>query len=281
MSPLRYPGGKSKLLGYFSQLIMENSFYGKTYCEPYAGGAGLALKLLTHGYVERVRLNDIDPAIYAFWVSALFQPEAFCKLIEQTPISVEEWRRQREIYKASDANNSMQLGFAAYYLNRTSRSGIIDGSGPIGGHQQDGKWKIDARFNKQNQISNIKALSKFSKLIEVTNCDAIEFIQDSLDHKDTFLYLDPPYYQNGKKLYKNFYVHEDHKSVCALLEKNRTAAWIVSYDFCQQIIEIYRQFTPTVYRLQYSAATVGAGVEVIFASDSVQLPNFDGFKLAA
>jgi len=76
-SPLRYPGGKAKLFPFFVELIRCNKLYGAEYCEPYSGGAGLAIKLLTNGFVDKISINDIDKSIYAFWISALFDTERF------------------------------------------------------------------------------------------------------------------------------------------------------------------------------------------------------------
>src|SRR5690606_38605537 len=107
---------------------------------------GLAIKLLTSGFVARISINDIDRSIYAFWISALFDTDKFCRLIEKTPINIDEWYQQREIWEEGDADDALSLGFSAFFLNRTNRSGIIEGAGPIGGYAQKGNWKIDVRL---------------------------------------------------------------------------------------------------------------------------------------
>jgi DNA adenine methylase len=63
-SPLRYPGGKSRIFPFVSQLFYENGMIGSSYAEPYAGGAGLALRLLFDEYVDKIYLNDLDKSIY-------------------------------------------------------------------------------------------------------------------------------------------------------------------------------------------------------------------------
>ncbi|HZF94390.1 MAG TPA: DNA adenine methylase [Allosphingosinicella sp.] len=281
ISPLRYPGGKAKLFSFFVRVIEENALFDRCYAEPYAGGAGLALKLLGHGFVQRIELNDIDPAIFAFWRSAMNETEAFCRLLWDTPLNVEEWRRQREIYKAGVGEGQLALGFAAYFLNRTSRSGIIEGSGPIGGYAQAGEWKIDARLNKFGQTSLIQSLAKLRDYISVQNEDAMLFSDSRLKSAGHFLYLDPPYYVKGKKLYKNFYRHNDHAGIAELLERHREGCWILSYDHVPEICKLYGAFAPTIYKLNYSAGTKSVGEEVIFASDSVRIPCVPGFRLAA
>ena len=106
-SPLRYPGGKAKLYPYFVELIKTNKLIGSEYCEPYAGGAGLAIRLLVGGFVQKVSINDIDSSIYAFWVSVLFDTKRFCALIDKTPISIDEWYLQNEIWEDNDLGNPL------------------------------------------------------------------------------------------------------------------------------------------------------------------------------
>lgn len=279
-SPLRYPGGKAKLYPFFVELIKENRLYGSEYCEPYAGGAGLAIQLLTLGFVDRVSINDIDRSIYAFWKSALFDTERFCQLIEKTPITIEEWRNQKEVWLGEDTNDCLKLGFSTYFLNRTNRSGIIEGAGPIGGYDQAGTWKIDARLTKDAQIQNIKWLSKFSKQIEVQNIDAFDFFRAKAKRKNSLVYLDPPYFVKGQKLYKNFYEPKDHLKIARALKSKRNFNWIVSYDDVPQIRDAYSSFNPVRYHLNYSAGDKGVGTEVIFLSDALILPAVPGFKIS-
>ncbi|HAY93871.1 DNA adenine methylase, partial [Shewanella sp.] len=77
-TPLRYPGGKGKLAYYLKALIQENNLLDCHYIEPFAGGAGVAFELLMQEYVRKVTINDIDPAIHAFWFSVLNHTDEFC-----------------------------------------------------------------------------------------------------------------------------------------------------------------------------------------------------------
>lgn len=280
-SPLRYPGGKARLFPFFVDLISKNRLFGVEYCEPYAGGAGLALKLLINGFVDRVALNDIDPAIYAFWISILRETDAFCRLIENTAVTVDEWHRQRKIWTAGDVRMPLHLGFSAYFLNRTSRSGIIEGAGPIGGYAQSGEWKIDVRLIKDRQIENIRSVAVFSKQIRVTKMDALLFIKRRLKDSGRLCYLDPPYYVKGSKLYKNFYNHSDHVEIAEVLRNSRKTNWLVSYDDVEPIREIYHDFAPISYSLPYSAGRKTVGREVIYLSDTLEIPSLRTFKAAA
>lgn len=120
-TPLRYPGGKTSLFEFFDELIKRHDWRDMTYIEPYAGGAGAALSLLLLEKVKKIVINDYDPAIYSFWHSVVHQPEQFIELIEKTPITIDEWHRQKAIYKKADVDDIMSLGFATFYLNRTNR----------------------------------------------------------------------------------------------------------------------------------------------------------------
>jgi DNA adenine methylase len=280
-SPLRYPGGKAKLFPFFANLITKNGLLGSHYCEPYAGGAGLALRLLTCGFVDRILINDIDKSIYAFWKVALEKSDQFCSKIERTPITIDEWHKQKSLWKKGNEKNFLELGFAAYFLNRTNRSGIISGAGPIGGYNQNGKWKIDARLIKEKQIENIKSLSKFRKEIHVSNLDAMEFFQKNARNQKSFFYLDPPYYVKGSKLYTNFYQQTDHERIAKKLEKNRKAKWVVTYDDVPEIREAYSSFSPIEYYLNYSVGKKTIGTEVMFLSDTLSSPDAQNLGVAA
>lgn len=280
-SPLRYPGGKAKLYPFFAELININHLFGSLYCEPYAGGAGLAFRLLSAGFVERICINDIDKSIYAFWKSALFSTEDFCRLINETPITIEEWYRQRDVWRDCDPSKPLQLGFSAYFLNRTNRSGIIEGAGPIGGYEQKGEWKIDVRFIKKTQIANIRSLALYARQVEVQNVDAMEFIDKNIGRQNCITYLDPPYFVKGHKLYKNFYEPHDHAMIADILSRNRSLRWVVSYDDVPEIRAAYQIFSPISYSLNYSAGKKSIGSEVMFLSDSLLAPSIGGFNLAA
>ena len=138
-SPLRYPGGKRKLYGFFSQLIKVNNLDKGVYAEPFAGGAGLALKLLFKGDVGHIFINDIDKSLHAFWESVLNHTADLCELINVTPVNMEIWYLQQSIQMNPGEASTLELGFSTFYLNRTNRSGILKG-GVIGGKDQAGSY---------------------------------------------------------------------------------------------------------------------------------------------
>jgi DNA adenine methylase len=270
LSPLRYPGGKAKLFPFFAGLIEENDLFGCEYREPYAGGAGLALNLLAGGFISRVHLNDIDPGIFAFWRSATQSPEALCSLVAAAQLNIDEWYRQREIRRRPDQHSELELGFATLYLNRANRSGIIEGAGPVGGYHQSGTLRLDARFNKDTVIERIQLVRELAERISVTNIDAVQYINTYGGADGDVMYLDPPYYVRGQRLYKNFYEHDDHQRISESV-RELTGNWVVSYDDVPAIRTLYSWASPLQLTLRYTAGTSAIGREVVFVSSSLRV----------
>jgi DNA adenine methylase len=273
-SPLRYPGGKQILGKIVGHLISLNGATGGTYAEPYAGGAGVALGLLFGEHVDRVLINDRDTRIYSFWRSVLNSTEHFIELLHKTPTSVKEWARQRNIYQHPSRHSQLTVGFAAFYLNRCNRSGIIATGGPIGGQDQKGRWKIDARFNREELERRIRKIALYRERICVTKKDAIDFVAEdiaALKPADRpFVYLDPPYYGKGRDLYLSFYEHDDHAELARLMMRQKKFPWIMSYDNVPQIAKLYRDLRQVRFSLDYSARERREGSEVlIFRRDLV------------
>ena len=147
VSPLRYPGAKWRLENFVSAILKDNNLEGGHYAEPFAGGASLALSLLLNGTVSEVHLNDLDRSVFAFWKSITEYSDDLIKRIISTPVTMDVWFTQREIQKNKKNADILDLGFSTFFLNRTNRSGILT-AGVIGGKNQIGPWKIDARYNK-------------------------------------------------------------------------------------------------------------------------------------
>lgn len=268
-SPLRYPGGKAKVADYFKQVFKDNLLYDGIYVEPYAGGSSVALSLLFNEYVSKIVINDIDKSIYAFWHSVLNDTDRLCKLINDTPISIDNWQKQKNIQKSKNRYGLLKVGFSTFFLNRTNRSGILN-AGVIGGNSQSGAWKMDARFNKKELIKRIERIAYYKGKIELYNMDAIRLTQTL--KKDlpaqTLFYFDPPYYVKGKDLYLNFYNDGDHNEIAKEVSDLNKHKWIVTYDNVPFIQKLYDNFRQVKYHLNYSAAAASKGEELmIFSND--------------
>ena len=215
-SPLRYPGGKGQMYKFVLDIIYKNNLLGCNYIEPFAGGAGIAIRLLLEGKVDSIYLNDYDRSIYSFWYSIVNETERFIKKIESTEVNIESYYIQKEIQKRKDEVDLFELGFSTFFLNRTNRSGIIS-SGPIGGYDQKGKFKIDCRFNRNSLVKLIKTISYKREHIFLYNMDAKDFIYE-ITKENSFFFIDPPYYNKGKDLYVNFFNHEDHELLAEVIK---------------------------------------------------------------
>ncbi|MGO4783812.1 DNA adenine methylase [Cryobacterium sp. W22_MBD10_FK3] len=264
-SPLRYPGGKSKLAGFFADLIQERGLPDVTYVEPFAGGAGAGLALLQMEVVNRLVINDLDVAVYSFWQSIVTQNEQFARLIESAPLDLEEWARQKEIYRRADARDTLQLGFAFFYLNRTNRSGVLH-AGVIGGKAQSGSYRIDARFNRTDLAARVRALERLSERITVTAIDGKRCFETYSEDQNAFLYVDPPYVEMGGSLYLNSFTHRDHAALAGAINRAEHGNWLLTYDDVPLIRDLYRDRDIFDFELSYSAHRVEKARELMIAA---------------
>ena len=239
-SPLRYPGGKTALTSRVAELLRCNSLDRGDYAEPYAGGAGLALSLLYAGHVAELHLNDVDPAVTSLWRCILARTDELIARLQDVELSVNEWRKQREIYLSGDTGDELRLALATLYLNRTNRSGIIKSGGIIGGKKQNGPYKMGCRFNMEALSDRIRRISKHADRITFTSHDALHFmtLMDASLPKRSFLYIDPPYYAKGADLYMSYYRSEDHCDLADTILKLERP-WLLTYDNVDPIRKLY------------------------------------------
>lgn len=276
-SPLRYPGGKNRLAKFIANLCVENNINGH-YVEPYSGGASVALYLLIKNVMQKITINDYDRSIYAFWYSVLNCTDKLCELIYNIEINVENWQKARAIQQNKENAKLLELGFSTFFLNRTNISGIIRG-GIIGGKDQNGKFKIDCRYNKNELIKRIKLISIYKKQIDLHNLDAIDLIQNinkkSISNNSIF-YFDPPYFQKGASLYMNHYTNSQHFEISQAIKKIKNFNWIISYDDTPEIEKIYNWVNKKrmiKYSLNHSAYKSREGKEILFFSKNMLIPK--------
>lgn len=243
------------------------------YVEPYAGGASVALSLLIDGYAKKIYINDNDYGIYCFWKSILECTNDFIEYIEQMPITIDSWELQKNIYNNMQNHSIIDIGFATFFLNRCNYSGIIKG-GPIGGKQQLGNWKIDARFNKVELIERILKIAEYKNSIKLYNEDTLLLLKKHSKYfEKCLLYLDPPYFNKGYQLYNNHYKKDDHAKIADIVKKLK-GQWIVSYDNVPEIINLYNFVeNPIEFNISYSAGKNKKGKEIMFISNKSIIPN--------
>jgi DNA adenine methylase len=273
-SPLRYPGGKGKLVPLIKLMIEKTELVNSTYIEPFAGGAGAALSLLFSDTVDHIVINDYDKSIYSFWRAIIEDTERLLELIQNTEVSIQEWYRQKNIYLNNSDRYSIELAFATFFLNRTNRSGILN-AGPIGGYNQTGNYLIDARYNRENLTQRILNIANRKKQITVYNKDVRSFIRTYLPkYNNAFIYLDPPYYNKGQALYKNYFNNADHTQIAKTVA-NLDNYWIVTYDDTPTILNLYQNHAHRLFDLSYSLAEKKKASEVMFICDNLLFPTVD------
>ena len=277
-SPLRYPGGKNRLAPFIAKVCVDNGITGH-YVEPYSGGAAVALFLLFEEFVNRITINDSDRSIYAFWHSVLYDTDTLCEMINETPVTISEWGKQKEIQANKTNAKLIDLGFSTFFLNRTNRSGIIKG-GVIGGLNQLGQYKMDCRYNKEDLMKRIRKIASHKESIDLFNLDALQLIDIIIENnnnlENALLYFDPPYYVEGHSLYTNYYKKSHHQIVSDRIRQMQNVHWIVSYDDAAEIRRLYADCRMIEYDMFHMAATSKKGKELVFLSPTI---NYDTQKL--
>ena len=252
----------------------ESGLNGGDYVEAYAGGAGVGIHLLLSGVAKRIHLNDLSRPVYCFWRTVLTQPEALCRRIVSASLTVEEWRRQREVFRHEYDCDELAVAFSLLYLNRCNRSGIPTG-GLIGGLRQVGQWLMDARFPRNELVRRIEVIAAHKHRIAVKNSDAEKFLTGYVSRlsKKTLIYCDPPYYRKADRLYLDHYGPDDHRQLARTIQRSVKCPWIVSYDSAPEVIRHYAKRRKFVYDQQYNAARAYKGAEVFIMSDDVRIPQ--------
>lgn len=269
ISPFRYPGGKGKLSQFLAFFILENDMLGCRLVEPFCGGAGGTLPLLLSGIIEKLVINDLNAAVSAFWYSLKNHTDELLELIDTEPVTIERWHYWRNIYINGDFNK-VRLGYSAFFLNRTNRSGILH-AGPIGGRDQSGTYKIDCRFNKETLKRRICSIAQVADKIEVSSINALDLLNKT--SVDDFIYADPPYVKEGKNIYNNYCFSSNEHADFANIIKRCKSKWLISYDDNPLVHELYSSSGINVVEFSYMMNQARVGRELIIASSMLSMPK--------
>lgn len=271
-SPLRYPGGKGSLKYFLADAVFENFREHKTLIEPFCGGAGASIPLLVSGIVSELRLNDMNPAIANFWQSSIFDTDNFINLLLSTQVNIKTWQHYKSAIQKPESISTLEHGFAAFFLNRTNRSGLLIG-GPIGGIKQNGKYKLDCRFNKEKLANRIKRIARYRDKIKISNLDAVEFLRRTPESalNDALVFLDPPYVKHGYNIYRKYsFSLQDHRKLAEYV-KNKQWPWIITYDDETLIHDLYSERAKGVIEYSYYMQQAKIGRELILSSSTCRL----------
>lgn len=238
VSPLRYPGGKARMAAFLGEVYDQQigPMDIEIWMEPFAGGAGVGLTLLDQKLVEEVWLAEMNPALAAFWRAVVDQGDQLADQVEHLTPNLALWQASTDLLKAAadgDQLDDLQLGLAAFIVNRCSRSGIVNHrAGPIGGKRQDGRWTVASRFNAGDLADRIRHIHEMPGRIRVIEEDGIEHIAELNDSgigDELMLFVDPPYIREGNRLYANGMSAADHQRLADALNSCQTP-WLLTYD---------------------------------------------------
>jgi DNA adenine methylase len=247
LSPLRFPGAKRRLVGYVADVLASNHLSPELFVEPFAGGASVALQLLSDGVVGSVGLVDRDPLIASFWKVALFDTAWLLDQVDAVPLDLATWRSHKGGAPSSDRARAL----TCLYLNRTSFSGILASqAGPIGGTRRpfDADY-FGCRFPRATLRRRLELVRDLGDRVRfVWNLDwhqalgRVRALQkaDRLP-QSVFYYLDPPFFAKADRLYRHYFSDRDHIRLRDTLVgmPADTEPWLLSYDSLPDVQSLY------------------------------------------
>jgi len=234
ISPLRYPGGKTRACKKLDTILKEHFDISKfnNILSPFFGGGSFEFHI-QNNYGLNIIANDKFVPLYNFWKTCKLDKENLCKkLIKKIDlIDKEEFTNLRE--KIMEEKNKLNQSIMYFIINRCSFSGAT----LSGGFSLEASKK---RFTKSS-IDRIKKLEL--TYYDIYNLDFEEFINNNQDEKN-LIFLDPPYYlEKASTLYgNNGDMHDtfDHDKLYKCLSKKKN--WFMTYNNCDYIKNLYKNF---------------------------------------
>lgn len=274
LSPLRYPGGKARIAPFVGALLADQRPRPLRYVEPFAGGAGVALRLLFDERVDDIVINDVNPGVAAFWRALYDSTQNLIEMVHACQLTIDEWHKQHAIYQAADSDD-LTLGFATFFLNRTNRSGIL-GARPIGGLEQSGAWSLDARYNRSKLADRIQLLGRYASRVEICEQDGVDLVESAAQEPRTFIYADPPYMVQGDDLYLDTF-HSDHHNRLATALREATG-WLLTYDADPRVLALYNGHRCAAFSIKHTAARQHIGREYAVFANDLDIRSIDGLS---
>jgi len=242
VSPLRYPGGKSRVALKLLPFIPEDH---TGYREPFLGGGAIFLR---KPKARRNWINDLHPGLYAFWRVVRDHFDDFAELCRAQPAADEHelratfdrWTERRDLMEASGDDALVERAVQFYFINRTVWSGrvVYDPARRSRLYfSNPGGWSRIER-----KLAHLRDCSEKLRRVRIT-CLPFERCLRGL-RPDDFVYADPPYYRDSldaptSKLYEGHFAIEQHELLRDLLA-DTPAKVMVSYDDRPEVRELYR-----------------------------------------
>jgi len=275
MSFFRYPGGKSKLSKQILHCLNTQLEQSKAteYREPFFGGGSVGLKFLASSpEISSLWLNDKDINLACLWTSVLRYPDLLTERVLQfSPTVADFYSFKQELLDSEpvDFTNKEQVsdrGFKKLAIHQISYSGLGTKSGsPLGGKEQKSEYKIDCRWSPAYIATKItktyQLLSKYQVHQQSCSTDDFSWLLHTQGNS-ALIYLDPPYYVKGNELYQHGFTNEDHLRLARDL-KETNHAWVLSYDDCPEVRELYNWAVIEELQVNYSITTARQKVELL------------------
>ena len=248
VSPLRWPGGKSKFVGQLLSCCNPDKM--ENFVEPFAGGASVGLSLLLAGKIRELYVNDLDFGVYSLFQIMKDMPGLLTERIRKFIPTKKDYYQARQL--VNNNYDGLDMADAAWNLlivNRLAFSGI-----PKANCMSDPA----ARWSPNTLIKRIQNIHGASDHIHVSCIDACELIEEMYWSMNTTIFIDPPYKIKGKDLYMNHYTDADHYRLSCLLDdlyKGMPGAdMLITYDDCDFIKDIYEYPEVLTVGRKYSIA---------------------------
>ena len=257
-SLLRYPGGKTRAVDIITRHFPKGI---KEMCSPFLGGASIELCVAASGV--KVQGYDIFRPLVEFWQCAVKTPCQLSDVVRHYyPLQKEAFYKLQ--HTQTKFKTKMDRAGVFYVLNRSSFSGSTLSGGMSPDHP---------RFTE----SSIERLRHFYNPNLIVN--RADFKESITSHKDIFTYLDPPYLIANTLYGKKGDTHKDfdHVGLAKLLRKRNN--WIMSYNDCKEIRELYAGHTIITPEWKYGMSANKTSKEVlIFSRDITPDLNTDAIR---
>ena len=240
VSPLRYPGGKTKAIKQILPLL-PNEY--SEFREPFVGGGSVFLAAKQRRNANYI-INDLNFDLFCFWKHAKENNNSLYEAIKIIKDTKHDGRDLFNYYKNNDNYTDFERAVRFFVLNRISFSGTVDS----GGYSEKA---FNDRFTFSS-IERIKSLEEILQNVVIFNKSYEEII--FADGENVFIFLDPPYYrQMTSRLYgKNGSLHTsfDHEKFAEDM-KNCKHNWIITLDNTEKIKEMFSFAFIYEWELQY------------------------------
>ncbi|MEW6619637.1 MAG: DNA adenine methylase [bacterium] len=271
-SPLRYPGGKSRAVGYLYRFIPQY----EEFREPFFGGGSFSFYCVQKNPYAKYYASDINYDLYCFWKELQSNKDELIREILRVRQGYVNGKElfQELVAKRKQPLSDFQRAVDFFVLNRITFSGVVDS----GGYSEQA-------FQKRFTISSIQRLKhayEVIKHIEFSPKDYTDLL--GKEGKGVFIFLDPPYYSTTQsRLYgKNGYLHVDfnHEVFFENL-KQLKHKWLITYDNNEYIRALFKDFYQVEWELQYGMnnykqQTAQKGKELLVANYEITKMDVQG-----